>query len=66
VSLSACSTHATANHALLLPDLSAACRPPAPYPPQVKWQLWKATGVPIEEQKVMLAGIGELVMGDKR
>jgi hypothetical protein len=32
----------------------------------VKWQLQKATGVPIEEQKVMLAGIGELVMGDKR
>jgi len=26
----------------------------------------KATGIPIGAQKVMLAGIGEMVLGDKR
>ncbi|MEW5300149.1 MAG: hypothetical protein WDW36_003101 [Sanguina aurantia] len=32
----------------------------------VKQQLEQATGVPVQFQKVMLAGIGQMVMADKR
>lgn len=32
----------------------------------LKRQLQAATGVPLQEQKVMLSGIGQLAMGDKR
>ena len=33
---------------------------------EIKYKLAEATGVPIEHQKVMLSGINEIVMGDKR
>ena len=33
---------------------------------EVKRKLAAATGVPVGHQKVMLSGIGQLVMGDKR
>ncbi|GMH43973.1 hypothetical protein BSKO_11907 [Bryopsis sp. KO-2023] len=33
---------------------------------ELKRKLESATGVPVKYQKVMLAGIGELTMGDKR
>eukprot|EP00983_Pelagomonas_calceolata_P014032 449416-Pelagomonas_calceolata.AAC.3 len=33
---------------------------------EVKLQLQEATGIPVEAQKVMLAGIGDMVLGDKR
>lgn len=33
---------------------------------EVKRQLQLATGLPVEHQKVMLSGINQLVMGDKR
>lgn len=32
----------------------------------IKSKLQAATGVPVASQKVMLSGIGQLVMGDKR
>jgi len=32
----------------------------------IKKKLEEATGVPVGEQKVMLAGLDELMMGDKR
>ena len=34
--------------------------------PEIKKKLEEATGVPVGEQKVMLAGLDELMMGDKR
>ena len=33
---------------------------------EVKDKLEKATGVPVRSQKVLLSGIGEIAMGDKR
>ncbi|KAF5835884.1 hypothetical protein DUNSADRAFT_6697 [Dunaliella salina] len=33
---------------------------------EVKLQLQEATGIPVDAQKVMLAGIGDMVLGDKR
>ncbi|KAL6745704.1 hypothetical protein V8C86DRAFT_2969610, partial [Haematococcus lacustris] len=33
---------------------------------EVKLRLQETTGVPVAAQKVMLAGIGQMVMGDKR
>lgn len=33
---------------------------------EIKKKLQDATGVPVEHQKVMLAGINQIVMGDKR
>jgi hypothetical protein len=33
---------------------------------EVKRQLQLATGVPLQQQHVMLSGINQLVMGDKR
>ena len=50
--------------------LSTSLLPPphhtTPHHPQVKVALAKATGVPVGEQKLMLSGIGSLVMLDKR
>jgi ribosomal protein L23 len=33
---------------------------------EIKQKLAAATGVPVEHQKVMLSGINQIVMGDKR
>ena len=33
---------------------------------EIKQKLVEATGVPFEHQKVMLSGINQIVMGDKR
>lgn len=33
---------------------------------EIKMKLAEATGVPVEHQKVMLSGINQIVMGDKR
>lgn len=33
---------------------------------EIKMKLAEKTGVPIEHQKVMLSGINQIVMGDKR
>jgi len=34
--------------------------------PQIRAKLEAVTGVPAEHQKVMLSGINQIVMGDKR
>ena len=33
---------------------------------QIKRKLLAETGIPIQDQKVMLAGVGQLAVGDKR
>lgn len=39
---------------------------PLPPMPQIRAKLEAVTGVPAEHQKVMLSGINQIVMGDKR
>jgi hypothetical protein len=53
------------NHLPCGPEVTVDLEPNATKD-EIKRKLEAATGVPIEHQKVMLSGINQIVMGDKR